>query len=261
MHSAVSQKGRFRELSHQLGAEFTDIGSRIHSDHAKKAATCRSLCRACEKLNPERNRKLIWQMTIILFSQKLLCHPVWTALCKHVQLIEYVGDFRATVLGDIRSDWLAHISAVASNSRIRIALACKDYDYRFAGYLFTNQYCFFICQIDRTARRHVGFHAGDRGSNCFASRNTLVGGGPLFSAEDVSSNVLQTHGNHGSHCPFWDSFNGWLDRLPDLGVCLFAPVQRSINGCDCRRNIRATHAWPLGLPRQFKGSDGTSSRS
>ena len=57
MHSAVSQKGRFRELSHQLGAEFIDIGNRIHCDHAKKAASCRSLCRACEKLNPERQQE------------------------------------------------------------------------------------------------------------------------------------------------------------------------------------------------------------
>ena len=129
MHSSVSQKGRFRELSHQPGAEFIDIGNRIHCDHAKKAVSCRFLCRAYEKLNPERNRKLIWQMTMILFSQKLLCHPVWTARCKHVPLIEHVGDFRATVLGDIRSDWLAHLSAVASNSRIRIAFAREDYDY------------------------------------------------------------------------------------------------------------------------------------
>ena len=36
MHSSVSQKGRFCELSHQLGAEFIDIGNRIHCDHAKK---------------------------------------------------------------------------------------------------------------------------------------------------------------------------------------------------------------------------------
>ena len=66
---------------------------------------------------------------MILFPRNFFCYAVWTAECKHVQLIEHVGDFRATVLGDIRSDWLAHISAVASDSRIRIAFAREDYDY------------------------------------------------------------------------------------------------------------------------------------
>ena len=72
MHSSVSQKGRFCELSHQLGADFIDIGNRIHCDHAKKTASCRPLCRAYEKLNPERQKETDMADDDDPFSQKLL---------------------------------------------------------------------------------------------------------------------------------------------------------------------------------------------